>query len=172
VNDDGAGFLNDPTGSTRFLSCEIADIDHNYTIQPVDQLWAEAYWFYRNSEKAWELPKEEQTARDIINSSFEMVSALEDAVLTRFEFTGKPGDTLTTHQIKDHLTGHYTIRNENGFLRELSRIMKKHGASKYRERYVPGQPHKRGFSGIIRHYPGEKPPPNADPPPTPTQGEF
>lgn len=173
VNDDGAGFLNDPTGSSRFLACELAGIDYRYVVQSVHDLWAEAYWFYRNVPKSWELPEEEREARRVINSSFEMVSALEETILTRFAFTGDETDTLTTDQIKDHLAGHYTIRNENGFLRELSRIMKKHRAKKYREKYIPGQPHKRGFSGIKRHYPGEKePPPPEQPSPQPTQGEF
>jgi len=169
VNDDGAGFLNDPTGSTRFLACELTDIDHSYTIQPVEQLWAEAYWFYRNTERAWELLEEEQTTRDVINASFEMVSALEDCVLARFVFTGNADDRLTNEQIKDHLAGAYTIRNENGFVRELNRIMKKHGAAKYRSTYVPGQPHLRGFYGIKRCYPGDEPNP---PQPQPEQGEF
>jgi len=169
VNDDGAGFLNDPTGNTRFLACELTDIDHRYTIQDVNELWAEAYWFYRNTEKAWELPEEEQTARDIINSSFEIVSALEEVILTRFVFTGNAGDRLTNEHIKDHLAGAYTIRNENGFIRDLNRVMKKHGAGKYRTKYIPGKPHPRGFTGIKRYYPGDEPDP---PQPQPEQGEF
>lgn len=170
VNDDGAGFLNDPTGSTRFLSCELTHIDHRYTVQNVNDLWAEAYWFYRNIPNAWELPDDEQQARNIINSSFEMVSALEDTILSRFRFTQNYEDRLTTEQIRDHLAGSYTVRNENGFLRELSRIMKKHGATKYREKYTPGEPHKRGFSFIKRFYPGDKT--EAVTPPAPKQEKF
>lgn len=156
VNDDGAGFLNDPTGSTRFLACEIAAIDHSYTIQDVHDLWAEAYWFYRHHPHAYELPKEEQKARDTINASFEMVSALEDALLALFEFTGNPEHTLTNDQIKNHLEGRYRIGNENGFIRELNRLMKKHGAQKWRTTYEPGHPHKRGFEGVKVRPQGEE----------------
>ncbi len=169
VNDDGAGFLNDPTGSTRFLACELTDINHSYTVQNVHQLWAEAYWFYKETKKPWELPENEQEARNTINSSFEMVSALEDTVLTHFVLTDNSTDYLSTEQIKEHLAGHYTIRNENGFVRELSRVMKKHGATKSRSKYIPGQQHKRGFSGVKRRSPEDDIPP---PPPRPTQGEL
>lgn len=148
VNDDGAGFLNDPTGSTRFLACELTDINHNYTVQNVNQLWAEAYWFYRNTPKAWELAEDEQQARKIINASFEMVSALEEAILSRFIFTGDDNDRLSTEQIKSHLAGLHTIRNENGFLRELHRVMKKNGVERSRAKYGTTQSHNRGFKGI------------------------
>ena len=148
VNDDGAGFLNDPTGSTRFLACELTDINHSYTIQDVHQLWAEAYYFYRNNPRYFELLPDERKARDMINASFEMVSALEDVLLTLFEFTGDEDNTLTTDLIKFTLEGHYRIGNENGFLRELNRLMKKHGAARWRTTYQPGKPHKRGFSGV------------------------
>ena len=162
VNDDGAGFLNDPTGSTRFLACELTGIDHAYTIQNVNHLWAEAYWFYRNVPRCWELPANEDKARDKINASFEMVSALEDALLTKLSFTGNQADTLTTENIKFHLEGLYRIGNENGFLRELNRLMKKHGASKWRAVYDPSKRHLRGFTGVkIRT--GDEPAPAAQP---------
>lgn len=148
VNDDGAGFLNDPTGSTRFLACELTYINHRYTIQDVHQLWAEAYWFYRNHPTSYQLPNEEQQARDNINASFEMVSALEDVILQRFEFTGDSSDTLTNDQVINQIEGHYRIGNQNGFIRELNRVMRKHGASKWRTPYEPGKPHKRGFEGV------------------------
>lgn len=156
VNDDGAGFLNDPTGSTRFLACEITDIDHSYTIHDIHQLWAEAYYFYRQDPRCFELPLEERKARDNINASFEMVSALEDVILSLFEFTGSEDDTLTTDLIKLTLEGHYRIGNENGFLRELNRLMKKHGATKWRTVYEPGKPHKRGFAGVKVRPQGEE----------------
>jgi len=148
VNDDGAGFLNDPTGSTRFLACELTDINQSYTIHKVDDLWAEAYWFYKHSPRAWQLTDSESIRRNQINSSYEIVSALDDVVLDRFTFTGSRDDYMTTEQIKNLISDRYSIRNETGFLRELSRVVKRHGGIKARGKYTPGQEHKRGFMGL------------------------
>ena len=148
VNYDGAGFLNDPTGSTRFLACELREINFGYTIQPVKELWAEAYWFYKNVHKCWELSPEQQTRQAQINSSFQMVSALEEAIENYFDITHDDSHFLTTQQIKNNLYGKHTIGNENGFYRELSRILHRLGVNKTRRSFQEGKPHYRGWSGI------------------------
>lgn len=150
VNFDGAGFLNDPTGSTRFLACQIDSIDFKYTVQPVSQLWAEAYWFYRHVSKCWELTAEEQVRQAEINASFEIVSALEETIINQFEITHNPQDFLTTQDIKNHLVGKYQTGNESGFFRELSRLMHKMGVEKGREKYDASKSHLRGWIGIKR----------------------
>lgn len=150
VNPDGAGFLNDPTGSTRFLCCTIEAIDFSYTTQPVKQLWAEAFWFWQNTPNAWELTPMEKERQRQINAAFEMVSALEEALNHWFDITLDEDDFMTTQEIKTHLIGHYNIGNENGFFRELSRILHRLGVSKSRKNYQEGQPHLRGWGGIKR----------------------
>jgi len=153
VNYDGAGFLNDPTGSTRFLACELSSIHFKYTIQKIDELWAEAYWFYRNVPKCWELTPEQQARQAQINASFEMVSALEEAIENYFDITLDDSHFLTTQQIKNHLSGRHQIGNENGFYRELSRILHKLKVEKTRRSFQEGKPHFRGWTGItIRHF--------------------
>jgi len=49
-NPDGAGFLNDPTGSSRYLITELDKIDWRSYIAHFtpDDLWQEAYWFFRH----------------------------------------------------------------------------------------------------------------------------
>jgi predicted P-loop ATPase len=152
VNFDGAGFLNDPTGSTRFLACEITNIDHSYSVDyQVEQLWAEAYWYYKNVPECYKLTTEQDTKRAEINASFEIASALEEVIIDRFEITGIPEQFMTTQQIKDHLIGWYKIGNETTFLRELGRVLKKLGCQSKREKYQPGKPHARGWLGIKKH---------------------
>lgn len=148
VNFDGAGFLSDPTGSTRFLSCTINKIDFSYTIQPVRQLWAEAFWFWKNKPGSWDLTPLERDRQAEINASFEIVSALEEAITHWFDITLDDDDFLTTQEIKTHLVSHYNIGNENGFFRELSRLLHRLGVSKSRKSYNPDAPHLRGWSGI------------------------
>lgn len=155
VNYDGAGFLNDPTGSTRFLACELSSIMFKYTIQNIDELWSEAYWFYRNVPRCWELTPEQQARQAEINSSFEMVSALEEAIENYFDITLDDSHFLTTQQIKNHLAGKHQIGNENGFYRELSRILYSLKVEKTRRSYSQGERHLRGWTGIKIREPEE-----------------
>ncbi len=43
-----AEFLTDETGSVRWLCFEIEAIDWNYTKIPIDLVWAQAYYLYKN----------------------------------------------------------------------------------------------------------------------------
>jgi predicted P-loop ATPase len=148
VNYDGAGFLNDPTGSTRFLSCEIEKIDYSYTEMDVNDLWAEAYWYYKNIPSSWELTEQEQTRQAEINEKFETVSALADVLETYFELTGDLEDFMTTQEIRDRAGLHYRVTTEQAFYNELGRVLKKLGC----EKDLATRP--RGWRGI-KVKPGE-----------------
>lgn len=149
ANFDGAGFLNDPTGTTRFLTCEINSIDFAYSQKfYVPGLWSEAYWYYRNAPKSWDLTNDEKAIRDQINGSYEMVSALSDTILHRFEITKAADDAMTAFEIKQHLSGWYHAGNENGFYHELGRALRKFGLDKQRASFKPGQPHHWQWVGI------------------------
>lgn len=143
ANIDGAGFLNDPTGTTRFLVCEINGIIHDYSrnLNP-NNLWAEAVWFYRNVPGSWELSKEEQRARDRINAQFENYSALDDVIHALFMVNPESDSFLTTQDIRFHVQEHYRISNEQAFFNELGRVLTKAGLSRAR------QGHSRGWAGI------------------------
>jgi predicted P-loop ATPase len=134
VNPTGAGFLNDPTGSTRFLVTEINHINFDYAKNiKVDDLWAEAVWFYKNVPGSWKLTPEENDARRRINSQYENTSALQDLAESLFEFTGQETDTMTTQDVKTLVIAeNYRINNENSFYNELARVMTKLGAKKGR----------------------------------------
>ena len=149
VNPDGAGFLNDPTGSTRFLACQIDHIDFAYStdLDPA-MLWSEALWFFDNSEKPWKLNEAENQARIEINGLFEMVNGLEDVIEEFLEVSGNPADFMTTVQIRDTLAIHYRYTNEVAFSRDLARALHKFGLKPTREPFKAGSGHHRGYRGI------------------------
>lgn len=150
VNNDGAGFLNDPTGSTRFLACQINGIDYGYGKLDVGLLWAEAYWYFCNVPGSWKLTDEEKAIQKTINEKYEQVSELDEVIDNAFEITGKPEDFMTTLDIKNHLAtfGYSVGGSGDAFHKQLTRLLAKRGVEKVRSKYQPGQPHRHGFAGI------------------------
>jgi len=57
VNPNGAGYLNDTTGARRFCPVVVSNIDLKTVREERDQLWAEAYARYKQTEK-WHLRDE------------------------------------------------------------------------------------------------------------------
>lgn len=150
VNNDGAGFLNDPTGSTRYLACEVTGIDYAYSGYNQETLWAEAMYFYRQNPHCWKLSKEENQARTIINAAYEVVDPLEDIIDHLFEITGEPSDFLATKEIKDLVAIHYRLSSETSFARSLARVLKRRGLEPGRVPFSEGGGHYRGWGGIKR----------------------
>ena len=149
ANFDGAGFLNDPTGTSRFLTCEILKINFSYDkIFEPKFIWSEAFWFYKNHFRAWELTQAEKEARDIINSRYEIAQPLIDTIYQRFEITNDPTDAMSAYEIKLWLTGFYRINSEAGFYNELGRALRKIGLEKRRAVYQRGQGHHWIWEGI------------------------
>lgn len=155
VNPDGVGFLNDPTGSTRFLVCEIDQIDFGYTGMSIDDIWSEALWYYRNVPGCWQLTPDEMRLQAEVNSQFEMALVLEEPVEVRLEITLNPDDFMTTKQIQAHLLGHHSISDDTKFFRELAKVLHKKGCRQGRANYTPGRPHLKGWYGVKKK-PDEK----------------
>lgn len=150
INFDGSGFLVDSTGNTRFLTCLITAIDFGYsTAYSPDDLWSEAWWYYKNVPGSWELTPEEQAKRDEINQSYEVPSALEEVILDLFQITHNGQDFIPTSTIKNTLALHYRINSEQLFTRELKRVMHKLGVEPGRAPFREGEGHKRGYKGIV-----------------------
>ena len=149
ANLDGVGFLNDPTGSTRFLACEIDGIDwQGYTKNySPDQLWAEASWFQDKFGTLYQsLTPDEEELRKAINARYEIQSALGEVIENLFEITHDDDHFLTTQQIQDICLGHYRINSSQAFYNELARVLKKHGIERHKLPYRLGG--KRGWRGI------------------------
>lgn len=148
INPDGAGFLNDTTGSTRFLVCEIQGLNWQGYTKEVDvhDLWREAMYFYTHIPRSWELTAQQEQKRREINSRFELISSLQDTIEAQFEITFDKSDFLTTQQIKDGISSFYRITNEQAFYNELQRTSQKLGLEKGRSAKAEG--YKRGWVGI------------------------
>jgi predicted P-loop ATPase len=144
ANFDGSGLLNDPTGTSRFLACEISHINFGYSLLNVDDLWAEAAWFFKHVPYSWELTAEQEAAQARINADFEIISALSDTVESLFDILPGTAEFMTTQAIKNTIAAHYHIGNEQSFFNELSRVLTKMGMKKDRE--TNGG--KRGWLGI------------------------
>jgi hypothetical protein len=85
LNSEG-GFLNDPTGNRRFLTCSLTDIDwRGYTkaVEP-DHVWAEAYALYLAGEP-WHLTEAEKKLAGEINEEYELDDPIEGLIKKFFE---------------------------------------------------------------------------------------
>lgn len=148
VNPSGAGFLNDPTGSTRFLVSYVDNINFAYSQNlDVDDLWSEASWFYFNAPDSWKLTLWEEEQQQEINSEFETTSALLDLIEGQFEITENEAHFMTTWDIKQIVVeAGYRITNEQAFYNELGRTMRKLNCKKGKLTYSEGG--NRGYHGI------------------------
>lgn len=147
VNFDGAGFLVDITGNTRFLCVEIDGINFEYTENlNVDDLWAEAYWYYKNVPDSWELTADEEKLQAEINKNYEVISALEDVIDMCYIITGNEDDFLTTQFIKQDIKTEYGGASPNALQNELGRVLNKLGCRRGRQPHSQGG--LRGWTGI------------------------
>jgi predicted P-loop ATPase len=79
------GFLNDPTGSRRFMACTLTRIDWDYAkdVDP-DQVWAQAVALFRAGEP-WELTPEEKALANSINGQYEVENPVDQYLFRYFE---------------------------------------------------------------------------------------
>jgi predicted P-loop ATPase len=85
INENGAGFLNDPTGSRRFAVVKIASIDWaRYNRIDRDQLWAQIAASYKAGE-GWSFTPEEQELQYAINESYTLISSTHEILLNFYE---------------------------------------------------------------------------------------
>ncbi len=103
VNPMNNGFLDDPTGSRRFLVADLAGIDHGYAAKiDQNQLWAQILTAYQLNPHAWRLTPEEQARRDGINAENEVERPYEGLVVRIFDIDPARGDWwMATHEIVD-----------------------------------------------------------------------
>lgn len=140
INEDGAGFLTDPTGNRRFVIVNLAQINWDYSqALDINQLWAQAFALYKMGE-SWELNPEERQLQQLINAQYEMQSIFSVLFFEHYEVVPhsqayeKAADILSTLET-------YGLKgNQQANLNELSRLMKQLGCKKSRPRTEPGRP--------------------------------
>jgi hypothetical protein len=79
-----AGFLNDFTGSRRYMVSKITKIDWSYTQLRVDDIWAQAMFLYQNGYQ-WTLDDGERSFSDEINDVYTVEDPTQAAILKYFE---------------------------------------------------------------------------------------
>ena len=146
INEDGTGFLHDPTGNRRFSVVHLDDIDWSYTKIDRDQLWAELYAAYLAGEP-WELTPYEQEIQAEINGGHMMVSPLEDLLLQYYEVDRTDTEHFTpTMQILDRLTTLGLKGDQFKQKMELTSILTKMGLKPEQRRH--GGKVLRGYRGV------------------------
>jgi predicted P-loop ATPase len=134
INEDGAGFLTDPTGNRRFVIIRLERIDWNYTKLDVSRLWAQAVALYRQGEP-WVLTPDETALQKSINAQYEMTSVLSTYFFEfyRVDPSNKEAYELT-YEILQTLETAGLKGSQQANLNELSRLLKKLGAESFRAR--------------------------------------
>lgn len=150
VNNEG-GFLQDSTGTRRFMTVGLTDLNHAYvTDLDVDQLWAQAYQLYLNGE-SWRLCAEEVAKRDELNGDYKVEDAYEgwvkrfyDIDLERAE-QQTPGWFTTTQEIVNELKIQGVTGDTRAVTMYLAATMKELGLEKSR---FPKNSGPRGYWGV------------------------
>lgn len=124
VND--TELLTDTTGNRRFLIHEVEHIDYR-TPENIDELWAEAYSYYKSGYKFW-FDHDEISQLNVYNSKFEQQSEVEQRLLAKFV----PGDNnpesqrLTATEIMDELYDGTSRQYSRYDVVSLGKILSKH----------------------------------------------
>lgn len=161
VNDDGNGFLNDPTGNRRFWTVELTGLDWAYS-QAVDMrlVWAQAVDLYRRGE-AWTLTPAEVALRDEESGRFEAASLVEQYFFRCYEVDPAVKTFTATMDILQALREAGLDMPQKAASMELAALLKKLNVEQARElREVDDHASRiRGYKGLkatpVVHYYGE-----------------
>ena len=156
VNND-TGFLSDPTGSRRFMSCTLEEIDWNYAKDvDINQIWAQAVALLKQGEP-WHLTKEENKQSNEINKNYEVENPFEQYIHKYFDIDiSHPEWVMQTIDIVDILKKEdISGISLNQFQREISSVLKKMGLEKRQKRLDGYQNPKRVWEGIRAKINGE-----------------
>lgn len=125
INEDGGGFLTDPTGSRRFVIICLDSINHNYTQDiEVKNLWAQAVACYRK-KFTWKLKPQEVALQQQINARYELTSVLGDMFFEHFAIVNDTNKRTGSTEILKTLEEAGLKGSQEINMRELARLMKK-----------------------------------------------
>lgn len=135
INEEGAGFLNDPTGSRRFAIVSLTAVDRGYSALRVDDLWAEAFVAYQAGEP-WQLSDDERARQTAINEEYEVGSPLEGLLLKYYDVDPNSLSWASSTDIIQDLESYGLKDNQRASLMELARVMQRLGVERQRVRRV------------------------------------
>lgn len=147
INEDGAGFLADPTGSRRFVIINVDSFRWDYLKENPTNMWAQAVALYRAGYE-WRLNKEEYQLQMQINAGYEVNSVVGMKFFEHFAYVATSDDHVTMDDIITTLETHGLKGSQQAIMNEISRILKKLGVSKMRIR--DGERRPIVYKGVIR----------------------
>lgn len=153
VNDNGTGFLNDPTGSRRFVTVNLLEIDWNYSKINRDQLWAQVFTWYGRGEAHDLSPAESQKQR-LLNDVHRLVPPTVEQLTNlyvidpdRFPNVWTPVWDIMQNLMNNGITG-----NQKSIQMEVAGEMARLGVPKSRSKAVTGQKDKMTcYQGVVLH---------------------
>lgn len=140
INEDGAGFLTDPTGNRRFVIINIDHIDFRYSKEMrAEQLWAQAMALYKKGEQ-WRLTAEEERQQKENNLIYQMESVISIYFNKHYKFDPDSKHYETIADIIDTLRESGMRSNDRAIMNELARLMNQVGAKRIRPRVGSSRP--------------------------------
>ena len=122
-----AQFLNDTTGSRRFLCFELENIEYQHEVD-INLCYAQAYKLYKDGFRHW-FNQEEIKDINANNEQYQLMSPEEELLLTWFEpATRETANAfLNASQIAVRLATVANINVTDGTVNKLGKALKKHG---------------------------------------------
>ena len=122
-----AQFLNDTTGSRRFLCFEVEHIEYTHNID-INQAYAQARQLYKKGFRYW-FNQEEIKEINQNNEQYQIKSPEEELLLTWFEIADREtaNNFLNTTQIAAKLAEKAKLNITDGTVMKLGKALKKHG---------------------------------------------
>lgn len=148
INEDGAGFLNDPTGNRRFLVINIRKIDFAYR-QEFDpaNLWRQAVALYKAGESG-QLTPEEKAKQKEINQAYEMESVLSSFFFDSYQVDPGSNRFTPVTEILQTLELAGLRGSQDANAKELARLMKRLNLPPVRSSTGTRA---RGYRGIVKY---------------------
>jgi hypothetical protein len=122
-----AQFLNDTTGSRRFLCFEVEHIEYTHNID-INNAYAQARQLYKDGFRYW-FNQEEIKEINLNNEQYQIRSPEEELLLTWFEIADRDtaNNFLNTTQIAAKLADKAKLNVTDGTVMKLGKALKKHG---------------------------------------------
>lgn len=122
-----AQFLNDTTGSRRFLCFEVEHIEYAHNIN-INNAYAQARQLYKDGFRYW-FNQEEIKEINLNNEQYQIRSPEEELLLTWFEIADREtaNNFLNTTQIAAKLAERAKLNITDGTVMKLGKALKKHG---------------------------------------------
>jgi predicted P-loop ATPase len=150
INENGAGFLNDPTGTRRFAVVKIKSIDwQGYTRINKDQLWAQIVATYKAGERGY-LTKEESQEQFEINSNYTLISSTHEVLLKFYDIDPDkyPNEWISSADILLELFSMGMTGSQKAAQMEIASIMEQLGVEKSNLNAVTGQGRLTCYRGV------------------------